>query len=537
MSLSAAREFPASVDVLVIGGGITGAAIAYDAARRGLHVALVEARDFGGATSAATGKLIHGGLRYLKNLEIGLVRESLAERSTLLRIAPHLVQPIGMVLPQPGVIEHVGLTAYDLLSIDRNRHQDPTQRIPAHRRLRRDELRERGLDALDAGILYYDAMMISPERLTLAFLAGAADAGASVAGYARVRSLLVSGSRVIGARIQDEITGSTHEVRAGIVVNAAGPWVHDLLRAEPATQVAAGPAPTVRSEGIYLVTRQLTETMVLTVSGHSHFSFAPWRGHTLIGPTETPYSGPVDQWRLTRGAIEDFLTRINAANVLGLSVAHDDVVAAYGGLRPLTETASEDTYRASRASELTDHARDGVEGIVTATGGKYTNSRAFAQKAGGVIARKLGRHLRASDTARVALPGGALGDLQADRAHVIARGRDVGLADDAADIVFRHYGSGSDAVLDIVREDPLAARRMTPDGEPAAVVIHAARHEQVQHLSDILLRRSGIGRLGDPGPETLRVASDLAARELGWDDSRREAELRDATVAVRLPVD
>ncbi|HCJ48695.1 MAG TPA: glycerol-3-phosphate dehydrogenase, partial [Microbacterium sp.] len=172
------------VDVLVVGGGVTGAAIAYEAASRGFSVVLVEKGDFGAATSAATGKLIHGGLRYLKNLEVGLVRESLAERRTLSLIAPGLVSPISMVLPEPGLIEHVGLTAYDVLSFDRNR-VPPTHRIPRHRSLAHAELTDRGLGHLRSGILFSDAMMLSSERLTLAFIRSAVASGARVANYVR----------------------------------------------------------------------------------------------------------------------------------------------------------------------------------------------------------------------------------------------------------------------------------------------------------------------------------------------------------------
>ncbi|MDR1118604.1 MAG: FAD-dependent oxidoreductase, partial [Bifidobacteriaceae bacterium] len=250
------------VDLLVIGGGITGAALAYEAASRGLSTALVERGDFGGATSAATGKLIHGGLRYLKKLEVGLVRESLAERRNLMRIAPNLVSPVPIVLPHPGLVEHAGLTAYDLLAFDRNRLSDPSKRIPRHRPLSRAQLDAYGLEDLRTGLLYYDAMMLSPERLTLAFLRSAVAAGAQVANYTRAERLLVQSGRVAGAELLDVATGEAGMVRARVTVNATGSWAHDLLAATPATAALAGPPPRVRSEGIYLVTRKLSDVMV-----------------------------------------------------------------------------------------------------------------------------------------------------------------------------------------------------------------------------------------------------------------------------------
>ncbi|WP_405375220.1 MULTISPECIES: FAD-dependent oxidoreductase [unclassified Microbacterium] len=505
-----------TVDVLIIGGGITGAAIAYEASSRGLSVVLIEKADFGGATSAATGKLIHGGLRYLKNLEIGLVRESLAERRTLSRIAPGLVAPIEMVLPDPGLVEHVGLTAYDLLSFDRNRVA-ATHRIPRHRSLSRRELAGRGLGHLSRGILYSDAMMLSPERLTLAFLRSAVAHGARVANYVRAEEVLVRRGRVVGALTHDAVTGSPGQVRARVTVNASGPWARDVLRAQAGTSAAVGPAPAVRSEGIYLLTRPLTDTMVLTVSPSGHFSFAPWRGRTLIGPTETPYRGAVDDWRLTGQSIDRFIAEINANSRLPVALERSDVVAAYGGLRPLTETAGADTYRASRASELTDHASDGLPGLVSANGGKYTTSRAFAEKTVGRLARIAGRRVGVSRTAHVPLDAADLPDIA------------------SATLVQKLYGTDADAVHALARADRRLAAPTTDDGEILAGVAFAARHEAVVHLTDILLRRTGVGQRGDPGEAVLRQAAEVAGAELHWSSSRRAEELADARAAVRLP--
>ena len=505
------------VDVLIVGGGITGAAIAYEASSRGLSVLLVEKADFGAATSAATGKLIHGGLRYLKNLEVGLVRESLAERRTLSRIAPGLVAPISMVLPDPGLVEHVGLLAYDLLSFDRNRVA-ASHRIPRHRSLSRAELRRRGLGHLEHGILFHDAMMLSPERLTFAFVRSAVAHGATVANYVRADGLIAAGGRVRGARVTDLVTGTPHEIRARVTVNASGPWAYDVLAAEGLLQDAAGPRPQVRSEGIYLLTKPITETMVLTVSSGGHFSFAPWRGRTLIGPTETPYTGDVAEWRLTRESIERFLGEINAAGSLPVELSMADVVAAYGGLRPLTETSGTDTYRASRASELVDHAKDGVPGIVTATGGKYTTARAFAEKVTPALARSIGRTVSRSMTADVPLEGADLTDTG------------------TTDLIDRLYGSDAGALRAVASESDVLSREATDDGELLAGVAFAARHEAVVHLTDILLNRTGIGRRGDPGDDVLTAAADIAGSELDWSPERRAAELDTARAAVGVPV-
>ncbi|WP_448060907.1 FAD-dependent oxidoreductase [Cellulomonas hominis] len=524
-------------DVLVIGGGITGAAIAYDAARRGLSVALAEQGDFGGATSAATGKLIHGGLRYLKNLELRLVRESLAERRVLSTIAPGLVYPIGMVLPDPGIVEHLGLTVYDVLSFDRNRVPDPSKRIPAHRTLSRAELDARGLAGIRSGILYHDAMMVAPERLTVAFVRSAVAHGAHVANHCRVDRVLVRGGRVEGAVLADTLAdragGATAEVRARVVVNAAGPWAHSLLAGSGATAPAAGPRPAVRSEGIYLVTRQVSDTMVLYVTPHGHFSFAPWRGHSLIGPTETSYRGRVEDWRLTRASITDFLAVINATGRLPQRLGIEDVVAAYGGLRPLTETTGEDTYRASRASESVDHTRDGIDGLLTATGGKYTTARAFAAQTVARVERKLGRRPRPSTTADVPLDGYGTGHIEPYVARATAAAPDFPAA--TVQHLARHYGTDHRAVLDLARERPELGAVLDADGELLAQAVFAVRHELALTLTDVLLRRTGLGTLGDPGDAALRQVAGVVAAELGWDPARTAHELDEARRAVRLP--
>ena len=518
------------VDVLVIGGGITGAAIAYEASSRGLRVALVERSDYGGATSAATGKLIHGGLRYLKQFDIALVRESLAERRTLMSIAPNLVEPIGMVLPDPGLVERVGLTAYDTLSADRNRIPDRSKHIPRHRILNHDELVRRGLPELNSGALFHDAVMPFPERLTLAFLRSAAANGAVMANGVAVEEIIGSHGRIVGAAVTDTVHGETGEIRAAVTVNATGPWARDVLAASTATAAVAGPAPRVRSEGIYLITRELSPTMVLTVSGHSHFSFAPWRGLSLIGPTETPYHGEVADWRLTRSSIEAFIASINASSMLPVQLRIDDVRAAYGGLRPLTEQAGEDTYHASRASELVDHRVDGLAGIVSATGGKYTTSRAFAEKAVDTLARNEGLRVRPSQTATTMLSGCARIDTARDTTS-------SPFSAQSAAIVAQLYGAQAPAVAALAAEQPELVRPVTDDGVPLAAVAYSARHESPRSLSDLLLRRTGIGTVGVPSDADLTAMARVAGAELGWDEARIKREVTAATVESRVPQD
>lgn len=523
------------LDVLVVGAGITGSAVAYEAASRGLSVAVLDKGDVGAATSAATGKLIHGGLRYLKKLEVGLVYESLAERRIMADIAPPYVYPCPTVLPNTGIVERLGLTAYDVLATSWRKPWDPDKTLPRHRHIRGAEAARRSVPEVSEALLYHDAIMPDPERLTLAFLRSAVAHGAHVATYAQVSELLVEGAAVVGARVHDLLTGSEHTVRARVVVNAAGPWVHDLLSASAATAGIAGPEPQVRSEGIYLLTRQLTPQMTLFYGKHGHFSFAPWRGHSMIGPTETPYHGAVDDWRLTQRSITDFLDVINRIAHLPQPLTLADVQYAWGGLRPLTETAGADTYGASRASETVDHAHDGLEGLVTVAGGKYTTSRAFAQHTVDLLSRKLRTPVRASASARTYLDACAIPRLEPHVRAMVTQHPDVDPR--TVEHLVRHYGTDAPALLALAATDPALADPLDDDGEVLAQVLWAVRHEMAPHLVDVFLRRTGLGTLGRPSDDVLARAAALVAPELGWDDARVDDEVAAVVAATELPVD
>lgn len=280
-------------DLVVVGGGIAGAMIAWDAALRGLSVALVEKEDFGAATTAGSSKLIHGGLRYLANMEFAIVREALRERRIWCAMAPHMVFPLPFLIAvrDGGLASRLGfgaaLTLYDLLAFDRNRLDDPDKHLPGHRWLRPAVAAERAriLDAanLSGGILYHDCQMHFPERLCLEAIQSAAALGARVANRARATGFAVEredggAGRVTGVEVEDTLTGTRATVSGAVVVNAAGPWADAVM-----ARAAGAPARTlVRSKGIHLVVRDLTGGTAVAARSdrHGHVFALPWRGHS-----------------------------------------------------------------------------------------------------------------------------------------------------------------------------------------------------------------------------------------------------------------
>ena len=516
-------------DLLVIGGGITGACIARDAALRGLKVALVEKNDFAHATSAHNSKLIHGGLRYLKNLEFGLVRESLRERRIWQRIAPHLVRPLPFLVPlykagwAARATLRAGLGLYDILSYDRGWLDDPDQRLPGHAWLDAKTALacEPALegDGFEGAFRYYDAQMYAPERLALECLVSATAHDAVCINHVAAESLLVRNGRVEGARVADRFSNASYDVRATLTILAAGPW-SDLFLQRAMDRPASHKL--LRSKGIHLVVPAMTRTNALTVAAKGgHFFILPWRGHSLLGTTDTAFTLPPDQVGVSEGDIAGFLDFINA-HLPSAHLTRSDVEFFYAGLRPLVDDGTGDTYGASRRSELIDHGKsDGLDGLFSAVGGKWTTSRELAEKVVDTITAKLGHAVRPCPTANLRLPGGWIDDFS----HFVARNQ-AAYKDLAVDHLARLYGNRLHNVLELTAGMPQLRASLCASGDIAAQVIYAVREEMAMTLEDVVMRRTGIGQLGDPGSAALDSAADLMAAELGWDSTRRSHEIQ-----------
>jgi glycerol-3-phosphate dehydrogenase len=541
------RDFPSlgrqAYDVLIIGGGITGSCIARDAAMRGLKVALVEKQDFSHATSAASSKLVHGGLRYLKNFELGLVRESLRERRIWQRIAPHLVYPLPFLVPQPASRKgtftlRLGLTLYDWLSFDRTWLEDPDQRLPGYRTVRNAELRQRAPIAVESGypmaLEYHDCQMYAPERLGLACLQDAAARGARIANYAEALALTKDANgAVTGARVRDALTGAEVTLAAHVTVNAAGPWADKVMA------LAQDGVPShrlVRAKGIHLITRKLTDGAALAMFvGRGHFFVLPWREHSILGTTDDVFEGSPDDVTPTDADIAKMLDAVNTG-LPSAKLTRDDVIHAYAGVRPLIDEsapgAKGGSYKKSRKAEIIDHAEDGEAGLLSALGGKWTTSRHVAAQAVDMIERKLGRTQRRAATDRTPLGGHSTGNFKAfvTRAKAAHRRVDGGVVANLA----RNYGTAYDDVVAEAAGDPHLLQPLSPAlPDCGAEILYGVRREMAVTLEDVIFRRTGIGTLGSPGEDVVARCAYLMAGERGWSAEEQARQIEQVMAHFR----
>lgn len=538
-------------DLVVIGGGITGACIAHDATLRGLSVALVEADDFGAATSAASSKLLHGGIRYLQQLQFGKVRESASERGAFLRIAPHLVRWLPFLIPTTRSLSKgrlllgAGVTAYRALIDDTTPAGLPRGiEEPAGGFVSREELLGRypiltSLGTVTGAWVIHEAHMQSSERMTLAFVKAATGRGAIAANHLRVSRIRRAGARVTGVDATDRFTGTSWSIEGRLVVNAAGPWLGQLNADLGAARLERD--ITAFSKGVHLVTRPLLDDVAVAIPTHHqnqaviqrggrHFFVIPWRGRSLIGTANLPFAGDPADVDATRDDVSTFLCEINEA-LPGARLGPDDVDHAFAGLYPLTEDVIRpEVYQGTGSYQLVDHAADGgLANLVSVLGAKYTTARRLAEQAVDLAVRKLGLAAPPCQTRATPLPGGAITDVERFRRDVRARYRDV-LPADVIDHLLTHYGTEIDAVIDCGRMHPTGLARVC-DAQPAieAEVHVAVASEMAVTLADVVFRRTGLGTAGSPGPDALGRCASIMATALGWSEDRRRQEVTSVT--------
>jgi glycerol-3-phosphate dehydrogenase len=527
------RNFDATAaetyDVIVIGGGIVGAGIARDAALRGFYTLLLEKEDFAYGTTSRSSRLIHGGLRYLKQLDLGLVYQDLREREILLSIAPHLVSPLAFIIPVSSseplqrAILPFGLLLYDLLFFRKS--------LPSHRRLSRRETLEfePGLEprGLAGSYLYYDCQVPFAERLCLENALCASEHGATVLNHAKVVGLLRDNNSVSGVRVQDAISGESYQVKARIVINATGHWVESVT-----DMLGKAARPMIRrTKGIHLITPQVSRHAVVlfALSDGRLFFVIPWQGYSLIGTTDTDYAGNLDA---VEANAEDVNYLLTEARRIFPGINSNDIFYTSAGLRALAYSIRKPS-NVSRSHKFIDHERkDGVKGFISVLGGKITAYRAVAEQAVDLACGKLGAQAKCS-TAETPLPGApALTESTVQQAA-----QERGLSVETVTHLSALYGSRYLQVLDIAKRNPQGARQLCPHGKDIlGQVQHAVEHEGALTITDFMLRRSMAGMNYCQGLDALDSVADEMGRLLGWStaEQQRQKDAYRTRVAMRV---
>jgi len=557
-------------DVIIIGAGINGAGIARDAARRGLKVLLLDKGDIGGGTSSWSTRLIHGGLRYLEHGEVGLVRESLRERACLMKIAPHLIRPLRILVP---IYKHArrgfwtiraGMIAYDALSFEKI--------LPRHRMLSAKETLQQapGLNSegLLGAALYLDAQVEFAERLVLENALSAIAHGTTVVTYARVDKLIVEGGKVRGVEFTQERWDSSPTVREGVnirtgsgsdrvpvrtgsssdrvrsdeerysatarvVINAAGPWIDELL----AESVGNSPRLIGGTKGSHIIVAPFpgapaSALYVEAQTDHRPFFIIPWNSHYLIGTTDIRYTGDLDHVQIEEEEI-DYLLRETNRVIPDADLSRKEILYTYSGVRPLPFTGDKDEQSITRRHFIRRHPH--IENLFSIVGGKLTTYRSLSAQAVDLIFQKLRKSIPPCTTDQAALPG-AVARPSGRAPSLITlpqRGSPAGdsgvrlgkLAEATRDRLLRIYGTRSSSILNLIGEDPSLAKAFDSEtGAIAAEVIFAFKHEMAQTLSDCLLRRTMVGLNSTCGLDAVEAAADIARQYLGWPEGRVEQE-------------
>ena len=530
-------------DLVIIGGGITGACLIHDAALRGLRVALVEKNDFGMSTSSASSKLLHGGIRYLQKLQFGKVRESARERTYFQIIAPHMTTSIPFLIPTiSGSLMKgraallAGMNLYRAVCTGLNGLiSDPSKKVEFGTFFSKGKVLEQvpmlnSIDGLNGAHTLFETHMHNSERMTLAFIKSGVHSGAQVANHVEVHRFVCEDERITGVLCRDRLTGEKFQIKARMVINAAGPFLPGINAQLDSLKLFK--ETTGFSKGVHIVVNQLEKTYALALSsgkkteglvtrGGRHIFMIPWRGRTLIGTTNVPFAGELDKVRVTHKDIVDFLQDINAI-VPGLSLQENDVHYAFAGLYPLiSDEIKTDTYQGTGEYQVVDHSEmGGPEGIVSVMGAKYTTARAIAEQAVDLIGKKIAVPDPRCRTGSVPLVEGRVDNLAEFIAFKQQHYSDILAPQTIHDLVVSH-GSEVDRVVDYCRNTPGYLEKLSQERETlVGEVAYAVEHEMARTLDDVVFARTGLGTIGHPGAEALNRVLEVISPLLGWDDKK-----------------
>jgi glycerol-3-phosphate dehydrogenase len=524
-------------DVLIIGGGIHGAVAAWDAVLRGLSVALIERGDFGCATSQNSLKIIHGGLRYLQDGNLSRIRTMARERTTWMKIAPHLVHPLPCLTPtQPKLSRHritmrAGLIANDLLSFDRNQGLAPQKQLPRGKIISRRELAEYlpGYDVSTStgAALWYDAQVYNTERLLLDFILSAAREGAEVANYVEAVDFVRRRDRITGVQARDLQSGQVFEIQAKVVINCTGAWIDSLLdkvslRSEYATSVALN----ITVDQVWSGIAAGLPSCPADHKPPQILFFVPWHKTTMIGTWHIPWRDSPSKFKMSEALIQRFTDEINSAHP-ALRLRLDDIRHVSWGFLPINKAdAQRKRVRLTRDGVIIDHERkDQLPGLISILGVKYTTARVVAENAIDLAVEKLTAKTRKCQTHITPIQSGWIEDLD-----TFLNQAKADLSDQLSTDIIEHwaltYGSKLWDLLQCIEKQPELSERIDPHlPVTRAEVVHAVRHEMALTLGDVIQRRTELGAAGLPSSTILQECAQWMGNELGWTLEQQRQEV------------
>lgn len=540
-------------DVLIIGGGIHGATIAWDAALRGLSVALIDKGDFVSGNSSNSLKTVHGGLRYLQQADFRRMRASIRERGLLMRLAPHLVYPLPFLLPTSGKLMkskwlmHIGMAVNDIVGFNRNKlHKDPSKFIPKCRVISRKECLELapGLDksGVTGAAVWYDGQMHNSERLALEFILSAAKQGAEAANYIQANGFMLENGKVIGAKAKDLLTGDEFEIRSRLVINATGPRIDNTLGLIENRQAARSIQLSTAMN--LIINREIVSKYAVGVRSRYQNSdpggkvyrgsrvlfLAPWRGATIVGTQHRPFEGEPEGFSVTEEMITEFIDEINVAYP-GAQIRRDEVAFVHQGLIPMDGTYPKlGEVKLTAHHKIHDHEHEeGLAGLISVLGVKYTTARDVAERTVNLAFKKLGKKVVKCRTDEEILVGGRIEQME-DFLNDAIREKPHGLDEKIIRHLVHTYGSEYKTIINYVDDDPDLGSAVPGSSEVTkAEVVHAVREEMACKLSDVLLRRTDLGAAGHPGEECIDACAQMMAEESGWDIEKTQEEIKQVT--------
>jgi glycerol-3-phosphate dehydrogenase len=537
-------------DLIIIGGGIFGVCSAWEAVLRGLSVALIEKGDFCSTTSANHFKMVHGGIRYLQHGDFYRIRESSRERSALLRIAPHLVKPLPILIPTYGhglkgrAFLASGLLVYDALTMGRNKGLQPERKIPLSRFLSRQEVL--GLfpgvkkKNLTGGAVFCDGQIYNPPRLGLSFLRSAANEGAVAANYVLAEKLIQKGTnqRVVGVKAKDTISGDHFDIRGKIVLNASGPWANHFIEANLNSSIKHRPifsrdlAFVVKRENSHehalAFTTSTIDSDTILDRGGRHLFAVPWRNYTLIGVWHKVFEGLPESIDVMESELEGFVKEAKEG-FPGLEINTSDISMINTGLTLFGDEDKQGKRNMSfgKRSQLIDHHREsGIDGLVTLIGVRATTARGMAQKAVDLVLSKLGNRPLQSQTEFRPIFGGdieSFNDLLLDA----KKDRLKEFDDDISNALICNYGSRYHDVLQYLKSNDSMGERIGGSAVLRAEIFHAIQNEMALKLSDVVFRRTDLATGENPGDSALSVCAEIMAMEMGWSQQRLKEEIEE----------